>query len=578
MTLTVAVTSDERALATQLASLDDDALHRLFAARGVSPTVGWRGFFDAAAGLLDEASVDRALARLPRATLIALGNGATVGSAALAELQQLALVDPNGAPYRVVRARVDAAAAVSPEAFVPHPAAAAPPATDDAGSAVAAERALTAVAALADLIVAACDGAITTTAAGTVSAADRKRLVDDGIVTDGDELEEVLAAGSDAGLVRLVDREWEVTADGDAWLPTPALDRWLSVARGFRAALPRALHTSAGGYVPSGAWADAYPLDPEWPARAVLMRRRAERWGLEGPDGSETDWGRALREGAALHPGPLLALLPVEIDRVYLQADLSAIAPGPLQSALDLRLRGMAARESRAQASTYRFTTESLGRAVAAGETAESIRAFLSEISLTGIPQPLDYLIDRAARHSGRIRVRWDAASARTHVHVDDPHLRETIAVDRGLRAVGLVVHDDELVSRVGRDPVYWSLVDSRYPAIAVDDDGTPLSLRRRPVAAFEASANHHYDALVRTLRAASGADTDAAWLERELDQAVRSRALIEVAVRLPGGEERSFTLEAAGLGGGRLRGRDRAADVERTLPVSSIMSVRPAS
>jgi hypothetical protein len=46
----------------------------------------------------------------------------------------------------------------------------------------------------------------------------------------------------------------------------------------------------------------------------------------------------------------------------------------------------------------------------------------------------------------------------------------------------------------------------------------------------------------------------------------------------MPGGDERALTLEATGLGGGRLRGRDRAADIERTLPVTSIVSVRRPS
>ena len=55
----------------------------------------------------------------------------------------------------------------------------------------------------------------------------------------------------------------------------------------------------------------------------------------------------------------------------------------------------------------------------------------------------------------------------------------------------------------------------------------------------------------------------------------MRAKATIVVVVRLPGGDERAFTLEASGLGGGRLRGRDKAADVERTLPVASIVSVR---
>jgi hypothetical protein len=54
-------------------------------------------------------------------------------------------------------------------------------------------------------------------------------------------------------------------------------------------------------------------------------------------------------------------------------------------------------------------------------------------------------------------------------------------------------------------------------------------------------------------------------------------RATIVVAVRLPDGTEREFTIEATGLGGGRLRGLDRTVDVERTLPVSSISGIRPS-
>ena len=572
----MAGTSDERALAGWLSSFDDDALRRLFAARQVSASAPWRGFFDAAEGLLDEASIARALVRLPRVALRALAGGAGMSATERAGLLTLALLDADGEPYAAVRAQVDAARTADPAAFAPTAAPVAPEPVDASGAAACAERAMTATAALADLVLAARDRGIATTAGGTVSAAARKRLVEDGVISDAEELEDLLLAGSDAGLVRLIEREWNIAADGERWLPAAAVDRWIVIADGFRAALPPGLRTATGGYMPPAGWDAAYPLDPEWPVRAAALRRRAQRWGLFQADGSEPRWSQALREGDPIDPAPLRALIPAEIDRVYLQADLSAIAPGALKSALDLRLRRMADRESHAQASSYRFGAESLSRAVAAGETAASIRAFLSDLSLSGIPQPLDYLIERAALSSGRIRVRWDAASARTRVEVDDPQLRETIAVDRGLRAVGLVEDGDVLTSRVARDAVYWSLVDARYPAAAVDDDGTAVSMRRRPVAVADVLGDHAYDALVGTLRAATAADTDAAWLERELDQAVRARAIIDVAVRLPGGEERSFTLEATGLGGGRLRGRDRAADVERTLPLSSIMSVKP--
>ena len=42
-----------------------------------------------------------------------------------------------------------------------------------------------------------------------------------------------------------------------------------------------------------------------------------------------------------------------------------------------------------------------------------------------------------------------------------------------------------------------------------------------------------------------------------------------EFRVRLPDGSERSFDLEPTGIAAGRVRGRDKAADIERTLPVS---------
>ena len=70
------------------------------------------------------------------------------------------------------------------------------------------------------------------------------------------------------------------------------------------------------------------------------------------------------------------------------------------------------------------------------------------------------------------------------------------------------------------------------------------------------------YAGLLARLRSAESGDADAAWLGRELEQAVRARETIVVAVRLPDGTEREFTIEATGLGGGRLRGLDRNVDV----------------
>jgi hypothetical protein len=239
----------------------------------------------------------------------------------------------------------------------------------------------------------------------------------------------------------------------------------------------------------------------------------------------------------------------------------------------------MARRESRAQASTYRFTAETLAAAVAGGEDAASLRAFLGQLSLTGIPQPLDYLIEQTASRHGLVRVGTDAATGRTRITSPDPQLLQTIAVDQTLRAIGLVRGDGELTSRVSRDAVFWTLADARYPVVALDAAGEPEPLRRRrpPVAPQRrADGAEALLPLATQLLAHDGGDTESAWLERELDQAVRARSEVVVTVRLPDGTEREFTMEVTGFAGGRLRGRDRSADIERTLPVSSIVGVKP--
>ncbi|HEX3929983.1 MAG TPA: helicase C-terminal domain-containing protein [Nocardioides sp.] len=101
----------------------------------------------------------------------------------------------------------------------------------------------------------------------------------------------------------------------------------------------------------------------------------------------------------------LATLLPEEVDEVLVQADLTAVAPGPLtrERARDLHL--LADVESRGQATVYRFTAGSVRRAFDAGWAAHEVHAFLEAVSRTPVPQPLTYLVDDAARTFGTVRV-----------------------------------------------------------------------------------------------------------------------------------------------------------------------------
>lgn len=576
---------DERTLATWLASLDDDALADVFRRRGVSPAASWRDFFDAAEALLDPASIDRALARLDRRELTALVT-ASAGDVAAQTVVDWGLARPGGEVYAPVDERIallsrtaglaDASAGnASAESEGSRGGRAAASASETAS---AAERIFTASASLADVLLAALHVPLTRTGAGAVSAADRKRLTEMGAIGAPEDLDDLIAAGEAAELLTPIGRELVVTAAGEQWLDGGTVARWTAIAEGYRRHLPAGLRTPRGGIIDPALWAGTYPLSSEWPARAAALRKTAQRWGILATDGTTPPWSRGLVEGTALDTDSLREALPAEIDRIYLQADLTAVAPGPLAPPLDLRLRRIARRESRAQASTYRFTAESIGAGLTDGESAESIRHFLRELSLTGIPQPLDYVIDTTAARHGSVTVRSDAGSPNTIVESSDPHLLDLVVIDQALRPVGLVRHGEVLVSRVGRDHLFWALADARYPVVALDEHGSPESLRRRTASPASSAqpASDVYARLIGTLRT-SGGEGDAAWLERELEQAVRTKAIIVVTAQISPTETRVFTLEATGLGGGRLRGRDRGADVERTLPISTILNVSPA-
>lgn len=556
------MSTEAQELAEVLAGSSDDALAAVFERRAVSAQAPWNDFFDAATELLEPAGITQALERLSHAAASALCAGS-----ASPELVELALTDAEGAPL----ATVLAAAA---DRTVPALADAEAPPLAEGDAAHAAERAFTHLGAVAELLLALRSAPLTLLTGGAPSAAERRRFAE--TLTPGTDLDDVIAAAAEADLARLVGRALHITERGEAWLSHPARERWAALVEGFRDHLPPSLRSGQGGFQPWARWAAAEPWNPRWAEMYQNLRHRAVLLGLVTTGGAEPEWTVPLRQGAVPEVAALEALLPQEVDRIFLQNDLTAIAPGPLAPTLDLRLRGAAERESAAQASSYRFTAESLAHAFTIGEDEASLRSFLEGISLTGIPQALGYLITRTAQRHGLVRVQ--AEGARTRIRSGDPHLIQTLLVDQALRPLGLVLDGDDLVSRVSATTAFWSLSDARYPAVLLGDDDEPVAARRLAAAAPSAAERGEvYAALIARLRENHGPDSEAAWLLRALEAAARSRSQLLIEVAMPDGSTRELTLEATGLGGGRLRGLDRAADVERTLPVSSIRSARAA-
>ena len=107
------------------------------------------------------------------------------------------------------------------------------------------------------------------------------------------------------------------------------------------------------------------------------------------------------------------------------------------------------------------------------------------------------------------------------------------------------------------------------------------MALRRQRTARSAATNGlHPIDALIERLRLGGepeGEETGHAWLIRQLDAAIKAKTSLTVSVTMPNGALVDYQLEPTSVAGGRLRGRDNRAAIERTLPLSRIAGISPA-
>ncbi|KQO81935.1 hypothetical protein ASF17_12675 [Frigoribacterium sp. Leaf263] len=431
-------------------------------------------------------------------------------------------------------------------------------------------------------------------AKGGLALPEARRLAEAARV-EADDVATLLGITTRAGLARTSPDGWVVTDDSSDWLASSWPDRWEALTRSWVDSLPPEIVAVLRQRVETS-WGEplreytlwAYPAGAAWvPERLAAFSRSAELLGLSS-GGVPTSAALALfHEGPAAARARVADLLPDAVEQVYLQHDLTVVSPGPLAPALDARLRVIADVESAGLAATYRITEGGVQRALSAGETADSLREFLSGISATGIPQPLDYLVQQSAERHGRFRVSsiepgapGFPGDALTLVEADDHTSIDTLEVDHALAPLALRRIDGlRIASRFERDTVFWALGDERYPVVVLDDSGSSVTppLRRRPRRPVPVPARDQLREMVERLTSDSeGSDesTDRAWIARQLDAAVKGRLTVTLTIAQPDGSTSTLDMEPTGVGGGRLRGRDKKSDVERTLPLSHVVAV----
>jgi hypothetical protein len=312
--------------------------------------------------------------------------------------------------------------------------------------------------------------------------------------------------------------------------------------------------------------------------------------GVTGLGGAASYTRELLRGGDPT--APLAALLPQPVDHVLIQADLTAVAPGPLESALARQLQLVADVESRGGATVYRFTPGSVRRALDVGWSAAELHGFLDSVSRTPVPQPLSYLVDDTVRRFGTIRVGHAEAFLRSD---DETALAELLhhpqAESLGLRRIAPTV----VVSTLPLDLLLPRLRELGAAPVVEAADGTVRVLRpdvlraRTPKARRSAPESARDSARVASAvtavrsgeRAAAARPAAATPLTPSgslaaLRDAIEAKVSVLIGYVDNHGTATDRVVDPLTVEGGELTAHDHRADDVRRFAIHRITTVRP--
>lgn len=293
------------------------------------------------------------------------------------------------------------------------------------------------------------------------------------------------------------------------------------------AAVPERAATDPADLVERILWRHPLRHDEHLRGAAEAVLRETAWLGLTS-GGALAPPGRALVDALDADDAELADLvepvvdlhLPAPVERVLLQADLTAVAPGRLEGSAARFLRLAADVESRGGATVYRFSPTSIRRCLDAGWSADQVLSALTDLAGgpdAPMPQPLSYLVTDTARRHGQTRV----GTATSYLRSDDaPGLDELLA-DRRLGALRLRrLAPGVLISPSPVTTVLSLLRTHGYAPVAEDREGgvvlTPRHHRRSPgrhrPGGYAARTGYAVPAGSRRRSAADGDDTGEAF------------------------------------------------------------------
>lgn len=270
--------------------------------------------------------------------------------------------------------------------------------------------------------------------------------------------------------------------------------------------------------------------------------------------------------------------LPAPQGKLICQADLTLIAPGPLPTDVEILLRRFADTEQIGMASTYRLSALSISHGMETGLTILEIRDLLVELSENTIPQPIEYLLNEADSRFGRLKISSAREDSRSYLSSTDQVLIAEILNESKLKPFALqLLEEGVLATRFDPEVLYFALREIGFVAIRVAEDGSiisPLSATRQVLDAESNSSTGSDIQRLRIQETKLGDAPDDDDLQRQIQLAIKTKAKAKFTVSTSSGDEIEFLLEPIGIANGRLRAKDRKADIERTLPLTSIIKV----
>ncbi|MEN9325298.1 MAG: hypothetical protein RL414_1052, partial [Actinomycetota bacterium] len=161
------------------------------------------------------------------------------------------------------------------------------------------------------------------------------------------------------------------------------------------------------------------------------------------------------------------------VDHILIQADNSAIAPGPLTLEIANAIGTIADIESRGGATVYRFSEGSIRRGLDHGQTGDQIKDFLKRVSKTPVPQPLEYLINDVSKRHGRLRV----GVGNSYIRCEDEGIIQQIVHDKKLESIHIrKLAPQVLISDTELHDLVNVLRDAGYLPAMENDSGILVS------------------------------------------------------------------------------------------------------